>query len=407
MTPGREPPLPSQRRRLTLFLDSLAAGGAQKQMVGLASGLATSWQTRLAWYNDSSQFHQVPDGVQTLKLPRASRTDPRFVAALAGLVSPKQTDLVHAWLGVPSLYAALAGRLPGSVPVIAGVRCSASVFDHDPMQRRITLASSFLATAVTTNSRGMADWLVHHGIARNKVHFIGNILAPAIETRQPSTLEQRRALLMRLGLDPRRPPVVALGRFDAYKNQDGLLRAWLAVRDRMGSAQAQLPPLLLAGFLEDAQRVERVRQMAKAANYHDLHIVTAVEDVPTLLEAARFSVLASRSEGSPNVVLEGLGLGTLVVATRVGEVPDLLRDGETGLSCEAEDDAALAEALWQALHLASERAVEMGRLARADMLARFAPTVVVGQYAALYREILRQHRYLRSPIGVPWSRLWL
>lgn len=392
--------------RLTLFLDSLAAGGAQKQMVGLASGLAATWQTRLAWYNDTTQFQKVPAGVQALKLPREGRTDPRFVAALAGLVSPKQTDLVHAWLGAPSLYAALAGRLPGSVPVITGVRCSASLFDHDRTQGRMTLVSSRLATAVTTNSRGVADWLVQRGIAREKVHFIGNILAPAIETRQPSTLAQRRALLTRLGLDPDRPPVVALGRFDAYKNQDGLLRAWLAIRDRMGSAQAQLPPLLLAGFLEDTQRVEAVRQMAKAANYRDLHIVTAIEDVPTLLEAARFSVLSSRSEGSPNVVLEGLGLGTLVVATRVGEVPDLLRDGETGLSCRAEDDAELARALWQALHLPSEAATEMGRLARADMLARFAPHVVIGQYAALYQDVLARHRYLRSSISVPWPRLW-
>jgi glycosyltransferase involved in cell wall biosynthesis len=368
-------------RRLTLFIDSLAPGGAQKQMVALAAGLDPErWQVRLAWYNQTARFHTVPAHVQALPLPRKTRTDLRFLPALAGLVSRRQTDLVHAWLPAPALYATVAARLPRSAPVIVAVRCSPSLFANDPTQGHMTLAGARLAQAVTSNSRASLDWLADRGIPRHKLHFVGNILAPAIADRQPSTVAQRRALLASLGLDPDRPPIVSLGRFDAYKNQDGLLRALLQVRD----AGMAVPPLLLAGFLEDTARVESVRKLARDAGFADLHIVPAVQDVPTLLEAARFSVLASRSEGTPNVVLEGLGLGTLVVATRVGEVPDLIRHDHTGILCQPDDDRSLAQALREALEMPAEVAKELGRAARADMLQRFSAPAVIGQYEGVY-----------------------
>ncbi len=371
--------------RLTLLIDSLAAGGAQTQIVRLAAGLdPADWSVRLAWYNQTAQFQAVPPGVAAVQLPRRGRLDPQFARALRRLVSRTETDLVHAWLPSPSLYATLAARIPGSAPVVTAVRCSPSLFDNQPMQGRLTVLTSRLAAATTSNSQASIDWLQAHHVPRRKLHFIGNALDPAIVTRTPSTVDARAALLASLGLDPARPPIVALGRFDAFKNQDGLVRALLQVRARRPEG---VPPLLLAGFLEDQLRVAQVRKMAEDARL-EVHIVPPVTDVATLLEAARFSVLASRSEGTPNVVLEALGLGTLAVATRVGEVPSLVEDGQTGILCQPDDGDALAAALDRALDLPAHGQAEIAQRARADMLARFSQAAVVGQYAALYRAIL-------------------
>ena len=371
--------------RLTLLIDSLAAGGAQTQIVRLAAGLdPAQWTVRLAWYNAAAQFQQVPPGVEAVPLPRRHRLDPQFALALRRLVSRAETDLVHAWLPVPALYATLAARWPSAAPVVTAVRCSPSLFANDPTQARLTVLSSALAVATTSNSQASLDWLKARHIAPAKLHFIGNALDPGIAARVPSSLAARAALLASLGLDPARPPIVALGRFDAYKNQDGLVRALTQVRDRQPGA---VPPLLLAGLLAEPERVAHVRARAPHAGL-EVHIVPAVTDVATLLEAAQFSVLASRSEGTPNVVLEALGLGTVVVATRVGEVPTLVTDGVTGLLCPPDDDAALADALGRALALPHAQAQAMGAAARADMLARFAQKAIVDQYAALYRAVL-------------------
>jgi glycosyltransferase involved in cell wall biosynthesis len=370
--------------RLTLLIDSLAPGGAQTQIVRLAAGLdPADWSVRLAWYNQTARFLQVPPGVTAVPLPRSHRLDPRFALAMRRLVSRAETDLVHAWLPAPALYATLAAQLPGSARVLTAVRCSPSLFENAPMQGRMTTLAARLAASTTSNSRASIAWLKQRGVHSGHMHFIGNALDPAIVHREPSTPQARADLLASLGLDPLRPPIVSLGRFDAYKNQDGLVRALIKVRDR-GLA---VPPLLLAGFLEDQARVAHVRQLASDARL-EVHIVPAVTDVATLLEAAQFSVLASRSEGTPNVVLEALGLGTLVVSTRVGEVAALVTDSHTGLLCEPESDEALAHALERALLLPQPEVLEFGRRARADMLARYSPTAVVGQYTAVYHSVL-------------------
>jgi glycosyltransferase involved in cell wall biosynthesis len=366
--------------RVAFCIDSLGAGGAQQQLLRLAAVLPDHGVApQVHWYNEAKRFHDLPDSVGGGQLPRSGKVDPRFWRALRQMVAG--ADLVHAWLPAPGFYAALASLgLP--TPIVHAVRCSPEPFQVEPAQGRLTLAAVALSHAVTVNARSMAQWLGAHRVPAERIRCVPNLLAPALVGRVASSPAERAALLTSLGLDPQRPPVVALGRFDAYKNQDGLVRAWARVRDRV----PDLPPLLLAGDAQAPERVRAVERLARELRL-DVRVVPPVQDVWTLLEAVRVSVLASRSEGMPNVVLEGLAVGAVTVSTRVGEVPHLVRDGETGLTCAAEDDSALADALERALRLAPEAARAMGQRAREDVRERFAASAVASQYAELYREV--------------------
>ena len=68
-------------------------------------------------------------------------------------------------------------------------------------------------------------------------------------------------------------------------------------------------------------------------------------EVLGLLASADVAVLPSAWENFPHAVVEALAMGTPVVATRVGGVPEIVRDGENGLLVEAGDDDAFTEAL--------------------------------------------------------------
>jgi glycosyltransferase involved in cell wall biosynthesis len=61
------------------------------------------------------------------------------------------------------------------------------------------------------------------------------------------------------------------------------------------------------------------------------------------------SVLATQSEGWPNVLLESLACGTPVVATRVGGSPEIVRHGEDGFLVPYGDAAALRDTLLRAV----------------------------------------------------------
>lgn len=92
--------------------------------------------------------------------------------------------------------------------------------------------------------------------------------------------------------------------------------------------------------------------------------------IPTLLCAADAFVLPSRSEGTPVVVLEAMACGLPVVATRVGGIPDLIRDWVNGFCVEAGDAAALTDRLHTLL---SDRktARQMGSRARDEVVAAY------------------------------------
>ena len=69
------------------------------------------------------------------------------------------------------------------------------------------------------------------------------------------------------------------------------------------------------------------------------------DDVLALFRAVDASVLSSSWENFPHTVVEALAVGTPVIATAVGGVPELVRDGENGLLVPAGDVEALAEAI--------------------------------------------------------------
>jgi len=82
-----------------------------------------------------------------------------------------------------------------------------------------------------------------------------------------------------------------------------------------------------------------------------------------LYAAADVFLLPSHGENFPMVVLEAMAAGLPIVATRVGAVPEMIKDGETGLLIEPKDPEAIAEAVCELLD-APERAAELGRQAR-------------------------------------------
>jgi len=94
-------------------------------------------------------------------------------------------------------------------------------------------------------------------------------------------------------------------------------------------------------------------------------------------------VLPSRQENAPMAVIEAMAVGKPVVATRVGGIPDLVLDGETGFLVEAGDTSGVAHTLGRLLSDAQLRA-RMGARARREASARFRLKEVAHKYREVY-----------------------
>jgi glycosyltransferase involved in cell wall biosynthesis len=75
-----------------------------------------------------------------------------------------------------------------------------------------------------------------------------------------------------------------------------------------------------------------------------------VNDPETYLTKMRLLLLPSKSEGLPNVVLEAMACGTPVLATPVGAIPDIIKEGETGFLLKSNDPKHIAERIVELLN---------------------------------------------------------
>jgi glycosyltransferase involved in cell wall biosynthesis len=106
-----------------------------------------------------------------------------------------------------------------------------------------------------------------------------------------------------------------------------------------------------------------------------------------LYQAMDVFALSSLREGLPNVVLEAMALEVPVVATRVGGIPRLIRNGENGLIVEPGSSEALVPALDRLLGDESLR-LRLGRAGRETIESNYSFSARMQKVRAIYEEVL-------------------
>jgi glycosyltransferase involved in cell wall biosynthesis len=114
-------------------------------------------------------------------------------------------------------------------------------------------------------------------------------------------------------------------------------------------------------------------------------------DIQRLLAGSDVMVLPSHWEGFGLVLLEAMEAGIPVVATRVGAIPEVVAEGETGLIVPPRDPDALAAAMARLLGN-PDTARKMGAAGRRRLETVFTMERAVRAHEDLYEELLRERR---------------
>ncbi len=169
--------------------------------------------------------------------------------------------------------------------------------------------------------------------------------------------------------------VTCPGRLDYSKGQDVLLRALPGLARRF-------PGLEIRFLGQGPQRAKLLRLAAQLGVAAVCQFPGEVPHEQVLRELSQSAVatVPSRHESLGLVNIEALSVSTPVVASNVGGIPEIIRDGLDGLLVPPEDPAALEACLGRLLANAQLRA-EMGRNGRARFLSAFEAQGRVSQYA--------------------------
>ena len=299
---------------------------------------------------------------------RRDGIDPTLVVRLAARLAALSVDVVHTHNPLALSYGAPAARL-ARVPRVVHTKHGAN-----PSERRRTVGARRLLArlcdafvAVSPETAEVARVLDR--VREPRLVTIANGIDVGAFARDPAARARVRA---ELGVGDA-CLVGTVARLAPEKNHVGLVAAMAPL---LG------PSVHLAIVGDGPERAAIERAIAPALRPF-VHLTGARHDVPALLSAFDLFALSSTTEGLPLAVPEAMAAGLPVVATAVGGLPSVLREGITGLLVPAGDEAALGRALG-ALIADPARRERLGRAARDDAAARFSLARVVDAYEALY-----------------------
>lgn len=284
-----------------------------------------------------SAEHEVIEGIQVRRLGRVPLYYPRAMWACARAVRRGDVDLVAECLNKLPYYApAYCGETP-----VLGV-CHHLFGEAAFLQVPLPVAAAVWAAerpipwlygrcrfiAISDSSK---NDLTARGLPEEATRVIPcGIRPPAARPERPASA--------------RRPLVVYVGRLEAYKRVDVLLRAMAGLRERFPDAETVI--------LGRGQAQEGLEALAKELGLEDrTRFPGFVSDAErdALLAEARVCVCPSVKEGWGLTVIEANAVGTPVVATDAPGLRDSVRDGETGFLVPEGDEAGFARRIGQLL----------------------------------------------------------
>jgi N-acetyl-alpha-D-glucosaminyl L-malate synthase BshA len=327
---------------------------------------------RLPMFQPRIYFHEVDVG--RYPLFEYPPYDLALAVRMHEVVLRNKLDLLHCHYAIPHATSAWIARemlrqngddiklvttLHGTDITIVGQDPSFHAITKFSIERsdRLTAVSDYLREATYSA----------FGCSGCRVDVIYNFVDPKVfdRSRYQPLMSNGRKVLMHIS------------NFRPVKRVRDVVRIYAKVRKAVPSV------LVMVG--DGPDRVEAQDEARLLGVEDDVQFLGKLESVAPLLAGADVYLLPSQSESFGLSALEALASGVPVVASRVGGLPEVVRDGETGWLFPIGDVEAMADAAI-ALLRDPERWRAVSAAAAADARARFATDDIVSQYEALYRD---------------------
>ncbi len=394
--PGGSGLAPRFRPRVLYVIDNLASGGAQRQVAELAIHLRKDCGADVSvLVYRPEDFHAerlLAAGVRLERVSRRSSLDPSFPLRLAARIRSLAPDVLHAFLLNPAIWCLLALRTlpPSRRPVfVAGERSSLVAVSASHRLRQTLVFRG--CDAITVNAERMvADLGTKLGVSQSRIHYLPNgidLSAWRAAAVQPPPWP----------LEPEQFHLALVGSYRPVKNHALVLDAL----ERLGPDATRNWRIWFVGDPGGGQAfADALRQRIETNWLSDVvKLAPATPAIAALLARMHGILLPSTYEGFPNVVLEAMALGVPVLASRVGDIPNLIEDGRTGLLLPDLDTATLAEGLLRLRRLGDEERASIGRRSQEHVASRFALEAVAARQLALYRTLIARRDPSASNVG--------
>jgi sugar transferase (PEP-CTERM/EpsH1 system associated) len=367
------------------LVHGLPIGGTEVLVDRLIRRLSDRYRFVVACLDDVGELGQrlIDDGYELHQLGRRPGFDWGCVRRLARCVRDSGAQLVHAHQYTPYAYIT-AARLLGGRPPVLFTEHGRFYPDVSSAKRRLfnRLLTSRHDRLVAVGGAVKQALVENEGLSAERIEVVHN----GVASQRASLSAERRAQIRReFGVADGDFIILQVARLDPIKDHSTALKA-------LAQTVGQEPRIRLVLVGDGPERPAIERQIADLRLRPSVTMLGQRSDVSELLAAADAFLLTSVSEGLPVTIIEAMATGLPVISTRVGGVPEVINDGDSGLLAPAGDATALAAAIVRLTRDAHLR-TRLAENGRERVASRFSEEQMMQRYDDLYAELTQRHRH--------------
>ncbi len=363
--------------RILLIIDSLGSGGAQRQIVNLATGLkGLGHKVDIFTYRPEICFYKsllIEQDIKLVEYRKRFKVSLGLLLRMKSLIMRNRYETIISFLDMPNLYAEVCSIGCNRIPFIVSERSSFT-------GSRVSLFASLLrqmhrlANAVTVNSfyqknklEQLFPWL------KKKLVVIYNGID--LNLFKPSSEFSANGITK----------LVAVGSVSKVKNPLGLAQALKIYIDMYGNDIS----IDWVGRIDRPGNNEAFKQVSQFLKDNNLgpywRWIGEIGRVDALLPSYNALVHPSYTEGLSNAICEALACGLPVLAGNTGDNPILIGNNERGIIFDQKRPESMAVAMRQFIELPMERKKQLKKDAR-EFAEKF---LSISKYCNSYVQLIK------------------
>ncbi len=307
------------------------------------------------------------------------------VVDLASFLRRNHYHIVHTHNSKAGFVGRLAARIAG-VPVVIHTVHGFAFHGQEPawrqlLYRNLEKLASHLCDRMIFISQPLIDWALKEGVT-TKDKIVKIYSGIDLNRFQPATFDEEQRAREKWGIGPNDPVMGIVSKLWEGKGHEVLIKALKDVKKDINKAKLVI---VGEGYLED-----KLRSLTDNLGLTDSVIFTGFQtDVSEVIRVFNVAVLPSFFEGLGRVLLEAMAMEKPVVASRVGGIPDIVKDGINGFLTTPGDTKELGDALKKLLN-DKRLATRMGKDGRKGVTAELSADVMVNTIKDVYKASLER-----------------
>lgn len=350
------------KKKILFIITKSSWGGAQRYVYDLAVNLPKDqYEIAVACGGTGELVRRSADAhIPVMEIPNLERDisivkEVRALFSIMDIVRSARPDILHINSSKAGGLGALAGRIMGVKKIIFTVHGWPFREKRNALWRLLVWLASWATLLLSTTAIAVSHKDLEDSPIPKKTVYIGNGVQPV----EFLSRKDARAALFK-GAPENELWAGTIAELTRNKGVDILVKA------------ARSMPTTRFFIIGDGEERNYLEALARSLGVHDRVVfMGTIPEAYRLVPALDIFILPSRKEGLPYTVLEAGMAGAAVIASTTGGIPEIVRNGETGVLVPPEDEKALIRAV-ESLSKNPEKRIWLGRNLRAFVLREHA-----------------------------------